>query len=154
MNANVRAKRILSRLASYHSIEDVGGGFGRLREQAIRLGAKPIGVYVNTQTEGSETLLVTDLGVLLENKLDVAFIAYKNVGRVDIVASNTLLEEDSSKKSEADGLLISTLDTGSSQLIPIRNGNGKYRDVFEFARFMLRTAEDAKMPRGTGVEYV
>jgi hypothetical protein len=146
MNVQSRARRILSRLASYRSIEnaDPQDESRWLSDQALVRGATPIGVYVNNaRGQRQETLLITDLGVLVRSESDEWFIEYKNVERVDIVADNALLKAGTVEKTEADGLLISMVTTGS-KLIPVRNGNGRFRDVFEFARFMMRAIEDAK----------
>jgi hypothetical protein len=142
MNVQIRAKRILSRLASYRSIDDVGSECQSLREQALLKGAYPIGIYMNSQGDRQEAILISDLGIFVSSGSDILFVEYKRVERVDVVAGNTLVEEDSGEKSEADGLLISMLDT-SPKLVPVRNGNGKYRDVFEFSRFMNRAVNDA-----------
>jgi hypothetical protein len=144
MNVQSRAARILKRLASYRPIEDVRDEFQFLREQALLHRATPIGIYENNAGIASrETLLICDLGILVDGSTGIKFVAYEDVDRVTIVAGDTLLGTYTSKKTEADGLLISTVNA-DNQLIPVRNGKGKYRDVFEFSRFMTRAVADIK----------
>jgi len=145
MNVQIRAKRILSRLGSYHPIEAVGSDFLYLREQAFRQGAIPIGVYINTQGSG-DTILLSDLGLISDLEGTKAFIAYRDIERVDVVAGKTRVEAATDEKSDADGLLLTLLNS-TSIVIPVRDGNQQYRDVFEFGRFISRAVEDVKKSR-------
>ena len=144
MNVQSRAKRILTPLSSYQPIEEVGSLLFPLRDFAVLRGATPLGVYSNTPGESQEALLVSDIGVFLNCGEEVRFVEYKTINKVDIAADGRIVGADATAlKIDADGLLV-TAEHSAPVFLPVRNGHGKYRDVFEFSRFMNRAAEDSR----------
>jgi hypothetical protein len=144
MKVEIRAKRILTPLDSYEAIDETSCSPSSLWEQMESRGAKPLGIYKNHRATAEEAILVSDVGLFLVLSDGVAFVDYRAVQRVDVTAKGTILSaETASSKSEADGVLLNG-ESASPIFVPVRNGDRKYRDTFEFSRFVSRAAEDAK----------
>jgi len=153
MSAEIRAKRILARLDSYQAVDEDDSclpsslrAFGSLRH------AKLVGIYWNNRTSTEEAILVGDVGLFLVLHDEAIFVDYKAIQSVDVSAHGAILTaEAASSKTEADGVLLNAR-SANPVFVPVRNGHGRYRDAFEFSRFVSRVAEDSKMAAGDLVE--
>ena len=125
MNITVNAKKILGPMSNFsfsneipHSIAmriDLGG-FGNL-----------VGIYKNKSDWVNDCLLVTENGILIiQNKTTDSFLFR------DIVRAET--PEDKTQCYE----LRIAMKSGRVVSVPVKGGAGRFRDVFEFLRFIDR----------------
>jgi len=139
MNVEIRAKRILTPLDSYEAVD---AGNSSLRAFGSLRGAKPLGIYRNNGASGEEAILISDVGLFLARHDGAIFVDYTAIESVEVAEQGAALT--ASSKSEADGVLLNG-KSANPVLVPVRNGNGRYRDAFEFSRFVSRAAEDSKI---------
>ena len=86
-----------------------------------------IGVYENSAGDLSDCIFITNKGLhLLANKIE-KFISY-----TDIVDIKSPLNKTN------DTNICLTLKDGETSEIEIKNGSGRFKDVFEFLRFLDR----------------
>lgn len=137
MNVLVRVKRILAHLKNfkltcegehlhYHSSVCVGDGETLL------------GVYENVSGSITHALAVSDQSLYTEQNGSWTAI---NFAQIEAIRPP---DKDSVSQKEI-GILVQH-DGGKKLLIPVWGGDvsGKFRDVYEFTRFLMRTSNDAK----------
>ena len=125
MDIRFRAKKIFGNMDSYvqqHEIET------RLGSHAGLLASDALGVYVNDLQNG-DLVFVNEEGVAV----------FKN-GSLDEILYSDILKIKAPPKDAPTGVTV-TLRNGSVKFIPIANGRGQLRDVYEFTRFLMRSAE-------------
>jgi hypothetical protein len=127
MDIRSRAKKILGPLASYRPIEERPIP-PYLNTVPIPEGVGVIGVYENIPNSQKESVIVTDQGISVTSEQGTCFLPFRDIAKVRLC----------SEKSEAGGLTV-TLKDGNKRFVPIRNGHGRFKDVFEFLRFTDRT---------------
>ena len=128
MDIRFRAKKIFSNMDSYvqqHEIES------KLSSYVNLLPRETFGVYVNNLQAG-------DLVFLNEQGIAVS----KN-GLLDKILYSDILKVKSPPKDAPTGVTI-TLKNGSVKFVPIANGRGQLRDVYEFTRFLMRSVETVR----------
>jgi len=94
---------------------------------------KLIGVYRNPGSSDTN-IAVTELGLRAKEADGWSFI------RFDDIEEATAHPPD---KHEADSILL-LLRSGEEVAVPVKGKNGRFRDVFEFLRFLDRVKEDRK----------
>lgn len=92
-----------------------------------------IGVYRNPGSSDTN-IAVTELGLRAKQANGWSFI------RFDDIEEATAHPPD---KHEADSILL-LLRSGEEVAVPVTGKNGRFRDVFEFLRFLDRVKEDRK----------
>ena len=134
MKVKTRVKRILEPLVNFRTIEDGSlPVFPSLPVPAFKEGEDCYGVYENPSAEADEPVVVTNLGLHLRREQKWEFIDYRQIKEVDII----------SPKETVDELLV-RLTNQESVLLPIRGGKGRFRDAFEFMRFINRVKSDLR----------
>jgi len=98
---------------------------------ALKEGGDCYGVYENLPAEANEAVVETNLGLYVRREQKWEFIDYRQIKEVDIVAPK-----------ETVGELLVRLTNQESVLLPIRGGKGRFRDAFEFMRFIDRVTSD------------
>lgn len=125
MDVRFRAKKIFGNMDSYvqqHEIES------RLSSYVGLLSIDTLGVYVNDLQEGDLVCI---------NEKGIAVI--KN-GLLDEILYSDISKIKAPPKDAPTGVIV-TLKDGSVKFVPVANGRGQLRDVYEFTRFLMRSAE-------------
>jgi len=134
MKVKTRVARILKPLLNFRPIKagslDVSPS---LPAFALKEGEECYGVYENLPAEADETVAVTNLGLHILRRKKWQFVDYRQIRKVDLV----------SPKQDVSELLV-RLTNQESVLLPIRGGKGKFRDAFEFMRFIDRVTSDLR----------
>ena len=136
MDIRFRAKKILGNMDSYiqqHEIETKLGSYVDL------LASDVLGVYDN-DLQGGDLILVNEKGITI----------FKN-GSLDETLYSDILETKAPPKNAPTGVTV-TLKNGSVKFVPIANGRGQLRDVYEFTRFLMRAAEGVGSRQERGAE--
>ena len=125
MDLRFRAKKILSNMDSYvqqHEIES------KLKTYVSLLSADTLSVYVNDLQE-VDIVCINEKGIFFVRNGLLAEILYSNI-----------LKIKAPPKDAPTGVTV-TLKNGSVKFVPVANGRGQLRDVYEFTRFLMRSAE-------------
>lgn len=124
-----RAHRILKHLGAYSSsAKDLEKFAGRILPEVNR---ELLGVYFNPPSATVEAIVVSDAGLHLIEKEEVTTIPFVAIRKI----------KGPPEKMEASVLNIQLKD-GRSQEVPILAGNERFKDVFEFMRFLARVVAD------------
>ena len=125
MDIRFRANKIFGNMDSYvqqHEVESKVGSYVGL------LSSDTLGVYVNDLQVG-DLVFVNEGGIVVS----------KN-GSLDKILYSEILEIKAPPKNAPTGVTV-TLKNGSVKFVPITNGRGQLRDVYEFTRFLMRSVE-------------
>jgi len=126
-----RVHRILRTMDSFR----VGGGSTDDPAFPVLADAERcLGIYRNTAGTLAGAIVVTDRGLLLQRSRGWEFIAYGDLAAVDT--------EGSSKRRVS--ALMLTLQDGKRRRLPVAGGTDRFRDAFEWKRFLLRVIEDGR----------
>lgn len=91
-----------------------------------------IGVYDNSEEGSADVTLVTDQGIHVFMNQAWSYFDYGNI--VDVATPTD---------KAAEGLNI-RLKSGDTFWLPVRGTKGRFRDTFEFLRFLDRVVEDVR----------
>ena len=94
-----------------------------------------MGVYENVEDEVSECVLVTDRRLVVERHGAWESVRFTDIDVIEI-------PEPAHVNSESAALTVHRKN-GASTVIPIRGGNGRFFDVHEFSRFLMRVRDGA-----------
>lgn len=134
MNVKSRAHRILKPLASYR---DLTGQPLNVpcwaADVPVKNGEVCYGVYENSPCKANESIAVTNLGIHVCRNKQSEFIAYSQIASVSAPP----------EKQTASELSIHLL-SGQVISLPVRGGEGRFRDAFEFLRFLDRVTHDLR----------
>ena len=123
-----RAHRTLRKLSNFSmdgaNLDPIVGQFALRPEEEL------IGAYQNPQPT-LRWVVVTSLGL---HSIEAGGSRY--------VPFNSIAQVDASDKADVAGDLVLSLASGERIVIPIRGGDGRFKDVFEFKRFLARVLED------------
>ena len=134
MTVRSRAYRTLRSLNHYEDLaEKEPLSKIALGEIDLEENEKLIGVYRNPGSSDTN-IAVTELGLRAKEADGWSFI------RFDDIEEATAHPPD---KHEADSILL-LLRSGEEVAVPVKGKNGRFRDVFEFLRFLDRVKEDRK----------
>jgi hypothetical protein len=97
----------------------------------LQPGENLIGIYRNSLEDLKDSIAVTDLGIHIYRSSCWEYVGYTQMESIAIPE----------EKQEADFLLVS-LTNGRATNVPIRGGQGRFRDAFEFLRFLDRVIQD------------
>jgi hypothetical protein len=111
-------------------VNGVGGSVSSIKRLKLGAGENPIGVYDNHTGSMQERILITNKGVYIYRENGWDSIRYEEIDSVGTPESK-----------DVEGLTVRFVD-GSSTEIPVRGKRGKFRDAFEFLRFLNRVAVD------------
>lgn len=129
MDVSVRAKRILSPMSSYREesvLDSDQLSFIELVSDEVC-----IGVYENSFGDLSDCVFITNKGLHILKSNCRKFVSY-----LEIVGIQTPADK-------VGGTCICLMISGGDEVvIEIKNGNGRFKDVFEFLRFLDRVIED------------
>jgi len=124
----VLAHRILKPLSSYYAFDEgSNGALSHLERLPLQQGEVPLGIYKNTPENFRDAILVTDLGLHRQQGDGWLFVGYEQIDFIDPPGD----------KLTADGLSVHLL-THDILWLPVRGGHDRFRDVFEFLRFLER----------------
>jgi hypothetical protein len=103
--------------------------------QAIHLhdGEILIGLYDNLLGGNESEIVVTNLGLYINNSGEADFIEYRSIKEVEIPKDM--------EKTKLDYFIV-RLSDGQSKKIPITGGHDRFKDVYEFIRFVERVKDD------------
>lgn len=127
MDNMFRAKKILGPMDSFEILDNLPEALFRKITPNI-MGAL-VGVYRNSPQFIEDCVVVFENGLQVIGKESTALIYYREVTNIE-----------SPKDKVSYNSLKVTLKSGEKFIIPVRNGNGKYRDSFEFLRFIDRVS--------------
>lgn len=130
MNVRVKAKKILEPMSYYYSFK-AGSDLPR-NFDCLLSDEELIGYYEN---EVTNNVLVTTKGIHVVSKEGCLYTNYEDIAGAYL--------PDVAKR-DADLIELKLVD-GRSMLVPIRHGNGKFRDVFEFVRFIDRVTSSSQL---------
>jgi len=130
-----RIHRILKPLVSYRET-DRGDSPDWLNDIHLQNQEVCYGLYENSPIERSQ-VVVTNLGIHIHEQ-QWLFLPYDQIEEVRFEG----------EKTELDNLLVKMID-GDTIPVPIRGGRGRFRDAFEFGRFLDRVANDIRSGRYT-----
>lgn len=128
-----RIHRILLPMASFQPISNVDSpSYDHL--QSLRQGEILLGIYYNApaELEGAVWITTRGLYVLRGDQREVA--DYSEM--IDVRVPDMPRDQ----KLSVDTLLVSTRTAEIT--VPIKGGEGRFRDVWQFLRFLLRVRDD------------
>lgn len=88
-----------------------------------------LGIYENYLGIEFESIVITTLGLYLLGEKSVLSIKYSEIAGI------------SSPQTKDDNKLLITLKNGNIATLQILGGNGQFRDIFSFLRFLNRVIE-------------
>src|SRR5437868_5943809 len=137
MNVKSRVVRILKPLRRYRdqSPDSLMTSIAATRV-GLQEGEICLGVYENNPGCLEDSIIVTNLGLHIYRSGESLFIDY---GQIESI-------EAPSVKETADRLKI-RLSNGAMKDLPIQGGQGRFRDAFEFLRFLDRVKDDIRRQR-------
>ncbi len=135
-----RAGRVLRKLPRYRDlIKDPAPAPAWVAAVSPReQGEVRLGVYENVPEKADESVLVTTSGLYVGRAAGWDFVAYDDIDEVQ-----TPHIEAPSDKVCFDAVTVRLKD-GRQTNIPIRGGDGKSRDAWEFLRFLIRVTADLR----------
>ncbi|MFO0988467.1 MAG: hypothetical protein U1F37_14030 [Alphaproteobacteria bacterium] len=122
------AERILGRLDGFQRQQVLPSSLN-LPQTSLRQLGTPIGVYMNTAGSLEDALLITSKGIV--------WIRGDRAPQLVLFAHIEKCEIEGTSKTSASIIKIQFAD-GDIVLLPIRGGQGKFRDIFEFWRFLRK----------------
>lgn len=128
MTPKARAHRILKAMSNYRDFELSG------YPHYLRPSSSYIGVYENIPNSDEDAILIKNEGVeiLGSNSQSIPF------------SKITSLALPMAEKTEIDKVLVRIKSVDDELFVPVRGGRGRFRDVFEFLRFLSRCQKDAQ----------
>lgn len=134
MTVRSRAHRALKSLNHYEDLSEKGPPSEiALDEINLNENEKLIGIYRNLGSSDTN-IVVTELGLHTKQADEWSFIRFNDIEEA------TAHPPD---KHEADSILL-LLRSGAEVAVPVTGKNGRFRDVFEFLRFLDRVRKDQK----------
>ena len=125
----VRAYRILKKMKRFEWFEVASAV--RPADLPLERGESALGAYVNTPGSLTDTVIVTDRALLVCRGSTWGRTAYSRMATADVEGP----------RDDAHGLVIRLKD-GAAISIPVRRGRGRFRDAWEFLRFVDRVIGD------------
>lgn len=127
-----RAHRILKRMTNYTSFDVDSAILDNLRTERIELPTNDelLGIYTNAPDEFRALIIISTLGIRIFEDAWL-FISYAEISDVSVPLSEEV------GKLQANTLLLE-LASGDTKTLLIKGGDAKFRDVWEFSRFMNR----------------
>jgi hypothetical protein len=130
-----RAKRILSPITSFRA----NSGDSLLPTYVQTKLCKDetlVGVYFNHSSSSVESVAVTEKGICFEDKGNWVKVDYSEINSI-VLPSPVGLER-------SDALIGILKNDGIKISIPIRGGQDRFFDLYEFGRFLMRVSDDFK----------
>jgi len=135
VNSLVRAKRILAPMASFKApFKNELPSY--IQQAHLERDEQFVGVYANVLDTHSECVVVTDRRLLVERHGDWETVLFCEIISVE-APEPTAIRRDTAA-------LTIGLSDGALTVIPIRGGHGRFFDVYEFSRFVMRVRDDVK----------
>lgn len=133
-----RAYRTLRKMASYRSLQNDTPDY--FEKDLLRVKEKLVGAYENVPGERQESIVLTTLGfhVFLNSQ-------WQSIDYGQIVDVEPLFNISKDKRSVYN-LIVHTPERDIT--IPVRGGQGGFRDAWEFLRFLNRVSESFHIKRG------
>ena len=132
----IRAGRILSRLSHYRRY-DAGEAPAALVQLLSKAEGQCLGYYSNDSNRAEDLVAVTEVGLCWQGRGEPAFVRYTDIeaAKVHLTKADDLVS--------ADGLSF-VLSSGGNAFVTILGGTDKFKDAFEFLRFVDRVREDIR----------
>jgi|WetSurMetagenome_2_1015567.scaffolds.fasta_scaffold602144_2 hypothetical protein len=131
-----RTHRILNHLSNFHKFEEsTSQMLSKLNEIHLQEEEIIIGFYENNSLKMDENIIVTNLGLHIFYPNEKEFISYQSIIEVEIPRDM--------EKTKLDHLIVH-LNKGQVKTILISGGHDRFRDVYEFVRFIDRVKDDVK----------
>ncbi len=131
-----KAHRILNHLSNFHKFEEATSqASSKLKEINLQEEETIIGFYENNPVEKESNVIVTNLGLHIFYPNEKEFISYRTIIKVEI--------PQDMKKTRLDHFIVH-LNNGDAKTILISGGHDRFRDVYEFVRFIDRVKDDVK----------
>ena len=130
-----RVHRILRGLPSFRSTADATVALPDGYEgHRLADGEQVLGLYTNTADDHREDILVTTHGLHLGPSGQTKFIAYQQISHVDTLQPKHPLST-----------LRLHLESGEVMDLPIAGGHDRFRDAWEFMRYLDRVTRDIRL---------
>lgn len=123
MNVRVKAKKILSPMSAFSLVN--AQGLPQPFSGILKPEQEAVGFYENS-TDDLVVIAIDGLCIIKGN--EHSFVGFETIDKV------VLLDEN---KNDARSLELKLKD-GTSKSLTIEHGNGRFRDIFEFVRFLKR----------------
>lgn len=132
MNVKSRLHRTIKNFENYHELNDENS---KLLLENLDLLEDEVcyGVYENTPEKKEERIAITNKGLCIWRKNEWVRIYYLDIKEIR-------MEEN---KQTIDSLTLILLNDVTFQL-PIKGHKGKFKDIFNFTRFLDRVISDLK----------
>ena len=138
MKTEFRARKILGQMTCYRDVNMGAMLPPWLAGIELPPGNRLLGVYENTPGSTNDYVAVSDHGLLVVTpEGERVFVAYHDILRAPY---------NNEKKETIDGLILETRQ-GTRVPLPVKNGERRFRDVFEFSRFVDRAAAQSLTDR-------
>jgi hypothetical protein len=132
ISAQSRAHRTLRRMKNFVALSAQDGTEWLGSLPALVGDEHLIGAYQNQIGTAAGAVVITTTRLLVEQHGSWSTINYSDIG--DIVLPD--------EKNSANRLLVREM-SGKQTEVPVSGGQGRFRDVFEFGRFLQRVRSDA-----------
>jgi hypothetical protein len=126
-----KAHRTMRRMSNYHNISEKTDDIHYLGDFSFRDNEEPVGIYENLVGEPDESIIITTLGLYIFRAGDWEFVGYDEIRAIT---------KPKVEKLAVDRLFLH-LASGRRVDVPIKGGEGRFRDVYEFLRFLMRVTE-------------
>lgn len=124
MNIKFRAKKIFSPMQHFYDADSLMC-VEKIARITLSRDEECIGLYLNGE---NDYLLITDKGIYVCNGEKCSVSEFDRIAQV---------VPSSAEKGEVVSLGI-TMQDGTSNILPVRYGQGRFKDVFEMERFLRR----------------
>lgn len=135
MNVLTRAKRILKPIENFKS-EFKGNIATYHSDLLIHEDEILIGIYENVPKSLKNAVGISDKSLYVEQNGKWVKIEFSKIKKIQS-------PDKSSDSKENLGVFVQYND-GKNLLIPVWGGTSRFRDVYEFTRFLMRVNEDTK----------
>ncbi len=134
MNVVVRANRILKPMESYRGSNEIAASV--INSLELKGNEECIGVYENIVGDLSDCIFITNIG-----------LRFKSSGKKELIPFTKIKNILPPSNKTTDTTITIMLDSDNFTSIEIRNGRGRFKDVFEFVRFLDRVLKDIRCSR-------
>ena len=138
MNPTTRAKRILAKMGRFRQVFG-GDSPSYLPPELFRGGEVVIGVYENVVGQATNSVVITDQRLLIEDSGNWSSADYARIDSINVPEPNSV-------DTDSPSFALTLMDK-SIVYVPIRGCRGHTFDLYEFSRFLLRVVADLRVPK-------
>lgn len=133
MNVAVKARKILGPMSSFKLLDTLPDSLAGKVDLA-NSGAL-IGIYENNANSSEDCVVITEKEIHVVSDESSCVVRFDDMSEV----------KTPDNKNKCDALEVS-LKSGEIIMVPVRNGSGRFKDIFEFLRFIDRVIPMGKPP--------